>query len=244
MAMSLADELGDELDSQLANGTGSALVLGQSLADELDQEFEYDQTPTPSLFRTAHTTRNLRDDGLPLPRGISGMGMSPRKVSTTSTYYTANASPGRLSALDSGDEVDEQLYELSDDEREHEEGECAVDISGGEWGRDEDGINGDLNLARQISIDSAGLRNHTPRTGDDDNDEMLQVIQDQADEQARFLHLLATVLPSRTISEPINLSHSLNRSTGTRHGNGSEEVLIRHVERLEESKRIREVHLR
>ena len=259
MAMSLADELGDELDAHLADnlaGTG----LGQSLADELDQDLAFgngdedtDQTPTPSLLRPTRSTRSLRNHGLPMNRNVSGNVMSSRKVSATSTYYTAEASPGRLSALDSGDEIDQQLYELSDDDDEGEgEGHDSIMQDGTEsWdggrGRSPDGMDGmegAMDLSRQFSINSAGLP--TPTRKDDD---MIQVIQEQADDQARFLVLLSTVLPNRIPiqpPQPITLTHSLNRSTNTGPPGLEQvdEILARHVERLDEGRTVRELQLK
>lgn len=254
MAMSLADELGDELDSHLTQDLAGQ-SLGQSLADELDQDLdpefggsEHDPTPTPSLLKPARSIRSLRDDGLPISRSTTGRGggMSSRKVSTTSTYYTAEASPGRLSALDSGDEIDQQLYELSDDEEEGAGRDDTLGVEMDPFAEEEvemAGQDDERDLARQISGNSNG---QIPKR----NDDMIQVIQQQADDQAKFLELLRTTLPNRSPPPPpprqsINLSHSLNRSITSIPETGEvDEVLHRHVGRMDETTRIRELQLK
>lgn len=235
MALSLADELGDELDAHLStSGEGLGMGLGQSLADELDLDLQLEHDAgLPAEARGPTLKDALRDDGLPLPRSTP----TPRKAktSTTSTYYTATASPGRLSLLDSAEEVSQDLLELSDDEGD-----------GGHELEDQNRLFGDSGGASprgrglSLNVNDAGVP--SPQVGED----MFVMLQDQMDAQNRFLVLLrSTTDPSfhrqaLDTSKTHGMAHSLNRSRATRvpSGEDGEVILRRHLEQLEQTKRV------
>jgi hypothetical protein len=120
MAMSLADELGGALDLDLDphqdDGLSGNAGLGLSLADELELDLELDHQFNDPLVPSDHN--QFLSPSPPTPQAKLGKSPArnrdrdtPRRARTsaTSTYYTATASPGRLSALDSADEINRSI---------------------------------------------------------------------------------------------------------------------------------------
>jgi hypothetical protein len=246
MAMSLADELGGEmeLDPHFDDGPSNA-GLGLSLADELELDLELnhnfhdhdndndnDSSPPNGRNNNHYLSPSPPTPNIKLSKSQSKNHTTPRRARTsaTSTYYTATASPGRLSALDSGDEVDQTLYQIGQDDS------LELNSSGGEEETD-----GDRSRDSLFSINGAGLP--TPKMEED----MIAAIQDQVDDIARFVNSLKQIEPEKQVkpeakaveAEDPGFSHSLNRSrpstadsTGTKRKDG---VLGSYLEAVEKS---------
>ena len=226
MAMSLADELGGEmnLDPHFDEGPFNA-GLGLSLADELELDLElnhnfHDNDNDNDNDLTAPNARNDNHYLSPSPptpnvklaKSSSRNHTTPRRARTsaTSTYSTATASPGRLSALDSGDEVDQSLYQIGQEDSldmsssVEDEGDSVPDLE----------TDGDRSRDSLFSINGAGLP--TPKMEED----AIAAIQDQVDDIARFVNSLQQIEPEPSVKpepKPVGttdsvLNHSLNRS--------------------------------
>jgi hypothetical protein len=253
MAMSLADELGGEmeLDPHFDDGPSNT-GLGLSLADELeldlelnhnfhdnDKDDENDNEPSAPNERTnnQYLSPSPPTPNIKLSKSSSKNHTTPRRARTsaTSTYYTATASPGRLSALDSGDEVDQSLYQIGQDDS------LEINSSGGDEGDSVPDLETDGDRSRDslFSINGAGLP--TPKMEED----MIAAIQDQVDDIARFVNSLKQIEPEPPVkpqAEAVEvtdsvLNHSLNRSRpstsdsiGTR---GKDGVLGSYLEAVE-----------
>lgn len=213
--MSLADELGDELDAQMSisDHPGAGANLGQSLADELDLDFELDHgLPLGSPGIHTHTSRSqdLRDDGLPLPPTTSGSTPRRTKTSNTSTYYTATTSPGQFSNIDCIDAVEQDLEESSE--------APSTPPTPKHLRSSDQGVD--------MTFNDAGLL--TPAMGED----LMQILQEQVDEQVQFRDLLRSTISKS--AAPLAVSHSLNRSTRP-YVNGEDEMLGHHISQMDEA---------
>jgi hypothetical protein len=228
MAMSLADELGGALDLDLDphqdDGLSGNAGLGLSLADELELDLELDHQFSDPLGPSDHN--QFLSPSPPTPQ--AKLGKSPARnrdrdtphrarTSATSTYYTATASPGRLSALDSADEIDQSLYQLDEDQG------LDSDTSARDEGSVPDlEMDGDQSRDSLFSINGAGLP--TPKMDEDD----IAAIEDHVADIARFVNSLKKIEPEPTLKadpQPVEtvLSHSLNRSrpgSSTNQGKG------------------------
>jgi len=261
MAMSLADELGGEmeLDPHFDDGPSNA-GLGLSLADELELDLElnhnfhdHDNDNDNDNDSSAPNERNNNHYLSPSPptpniklsKSQSKNHTTPRRARTsaTSTYYTATASPGRLSALDSGDEVDQSLYQIGPDDS------LDMNSSGGEEGDSVPDLETDGDRSRDslFSINGAGLP--TPKMEED----MIAAIQDQVDDIARFVNSLKQIEPEPSVKpnpEAVDvkdqgLTHSLNRSRPSTADStctkGKDGVLGSYLETVEKSSKASEV---
>jgi hypothetical protein len=258
MAMSLADELGGEmeLDSHFDDGPSNA-GLGLSLADELELDLELnhnfhdndkdndnDSSAPNERSNNHYLSPSPPTPNIKLSKSQSKNHTTPRRARTsaTSTYYTATASPGRLSALDSGDEVDQSLYQIGQDDS------LEMNSSGGEEGHSVPDLETDGDRSRDslFSINGAGLP--TPKMEED----MIAAIQDQVDDIARFVNSLKQIEPEKQVkpeakaveAEDPGFSHSLNRSrpstadgTGTK---GKDGVLGSYLEAVAKSSKASE----
>jgi hypothetical protein len=258
MAMSLADELGGEmeLDPHFDDGPSNA-GLGLSLADELELDLElnhnfHDNDDDNDNDSSAPNERNNNHYLSPSPptpniklsKSQSKNHTTPRRARTsaTSTYYTATASPGRLSALDSGDEVDQSLYQIGQYDS------LEVNSSGGEEGDSVPDLETDGDRSRDslFSINGAGLP--TPKMEED----MIAAIQDQVDDIARFVNSLKQIEPESQVkpeSKSVGttgsvLNHSLNRSrpgtADSTRSKGKDGVLGSYLEAVEKSSKASE----
>ena len=245
-----------ELDPHFDDGPSNA-GLGLSLADELELDLELNHNfhdhdndnendPSASNERTnnQYLSPSPPTPDIKLAKSSLKNHTTPRRARTsaTSTYYTATASPGRLSALDSSDEVDQSLYQIGQDDSLEmnssggEEGDCVPDLE----------TDGDRSRDSLFSMNGAGLP--TPRMEED----MIAAIQDQVDDIARFVNSLKQIEPESQVkpepkpvgtTDPV-LNHSLNRSRpstadniGTR---GKDGVLGSYLEAVEKSSKASE----
>jgi hypothetical protein len=256
--MSLADELGGEmeLDPHFDDGPSNA-GLGLSLADELELDLElnhnfHDNDDDNDNDSSAPNERNNNHYLSPSPptpniklsKSQSKNHTTPRRARTsaTSTYYTATASPGRLSALDSGDEVDQSLYQIGQDDS------LELNSSGEEDGDSVPGLETDGDRSRDslFSINGAGLP--TPKMEED----MIAAIQDQVDDIARFVNSLKQIEPEKQVkpeaeeveAKDSGLNNSLNRrrpstADGTR-SKGKDGVLGSYLKAVEKSSKASE----
>jgi hypothetical protein len=258
MAMSLADELGGEmeLDPHFDDGPLNA-GLGLSLADELELDLElnhnfHDNDNDNDNDSSAPLQRNNNHYLSPSPptpniklsKSQFKNHTTPRRARTsaTSTYYTATASPARLSALDSGDEVDQSLYQIGQDDS------LELNSSGGEEGDSVPDLETDGDRSRDslFSINGAGLP--TPKMEED----MIAAIQDQVDDIARFVNSLKQIEPEKQVkpeaeeveAKDSGLNNSLNRrrpstADGTR-SKGKDGVLGSYLKAVEKSSKASE----
>lgn len=219
---SLADELAGELDPNEDFGTGhNNAGLGLSLADELDLDLELDlgdhhhheASPKSEDGHLAPSLSNPTTQPSGTIKTPSRSMTKKGRASQTSTYYTANASPGRLSALDSADEVDQSLYQL-------EIGGSGSDASS----PDSHNVPDLLEEAEEFGLSSNGdgryqMKNEAGMPTPNMDEDMIAIIQDQVDDIARFVNSLKQIEPDRTTDTPATstraqpLNHSLNRST-------------------------------
>ena len=245
-----------ELDPHFDDGPSNA-GLGLSLADELELDLELNHNfldhdsgndNDPSALNETTNNHYLSPSpptpNIKLAKSSSKNHTTPRRARTsaTSTYYTATASPGRLSALDSGYEVDQSLYQIGQDDS------LELDSSGGEEGDSVPDLETDGDRSRDslFSINGAGLP--TPKMEED----MIAAIQDQVDDIARFVNSLKQIEPESQVKpepKPVGttdsaLNHSLNRSRpstadsiGTR---GKDGVLGSYLEAVEKSSKASE----
>jgi hypothetical protein len=255
MAMSLADELGGELelDALMDDGPSGNAGLGFSLADELGNDFDlnhnfHDNDPSDRNDHN-HLSPSPPTPNIKLSKDPSKNHATPRRARTsaTSTYYTATASPGRLSALDSADEIDQSLYPLGEDES------LGDDMSGED---EEDTVpdletDGDQSQDSLFSINGAGLP--TPKMEED----MIAAIQDQVNDIARFANSLKQVEPENkpeakfgqkgsVVDGDSVLNHSLNRSRPSTAGNdkaqrGKGGVLESYLDAVEKTGKANEI---
>lgn len=252
MAMSLADELGGalELDPHQDDGLGLSgnAGLGLSLADELEMDLELDHDFNNPSGPSDHNQYLSPSPPTPLAK----LGKSPARnrdtprrarTSATSTYYTATASPGRLSALDSADEIDQSLYQLDEDqslnsdENVREEG-SVPDLE----------MDGDQSRDSLFSINGAGLP--TPKMDVDD----IAAMEDHVADIARFVNSLKKIEPEPipksdlqpVATDPVDsvLSHSLNRSArpgSSSSSKGGQGVLENYLDAVEKTGKASEV---
>lgn len=230
---SLADELAGELDPNEEFIIPQNAGLGLSLADELDLDYD-DSNANPDSLSSDNQllapsscdpyTHLLADVKTPT-RCMTKKG----RASQTSTYYTANGSPGQLSALDSADEIDQSLYQLEESDGSSSDRGPAPDVS------EEEGEQGMYRGGQN----EAGLP--TPNMEED----MIAVIQDQVDDIARFVNSLRQVEPDRTSASPTTspvegrpLSHPLDRKTSAKTSarkqeTGTDASLERYIDAVE-----------
>jgi len=246
MTLSLADELNEELELDPTTDDGPTNAgLGLSLADELelDSEIDHFHENNPDSSENKHyLSPSPPTPNIKLAKSPRKKSETPRRARTsaTSTYYTATASPGRLSALDSADEIDQSLYQLDEDASQagissSDEGDTVPDLD----------TDGDCSRDSLFSINGAGLP--TPKMEED----VLAAIQDQVDDIARFVNSLKLIEPeprskpglqSAANIDPI-LNHSLNRSrpgVGDKVSSRPEGVLEQYLETVEESSKASE----
>jgi hypothetical protein len=244
---SLADELAGELDPNEEFIIPQNAGLGLSLADELDLEYHNPNANSPSGSHSPISDNQLLapSSSDPYTHLLSGVKTPTQcmtkkgRASQTSTYYTANGSPGQLSALGSADEIDQSLYQLGGSDGSSSDREAVPDMS-----EEEDG---EHRLYRGGRND-AGVP--TPNMEED----MIAVIQDQVDDIARFVNSLKQVEPEKPVGTPSTspakskpLSHSLNRSTRSStapaHETGAEASLNRYAETVDNANKASETNI-